>query len=294
MAFSRSAKIGNVAIDIDTDDVKEQVADLAQQAKGASAAAAAKASDAAVHAKEWTTPKVEAFIDWLLPRVEHLYKESVKAAAPKVEQAAEAVTPAIDTAHEKLVDDLLPKLVQAMNDAAVRAGAAVEHAADAAAAKSGAAAAVVAAVAAEQAEEAERRHTGAKVFWTVVGLLGVGAAVAAWRHSRDTVDPWAEPWEPTDAFGGTTPDTLRERAHDARTEFAGAAGDAADALGEAAGTAVAKGREAASKAGERASDAKDKATDALADAKDAAAETARKVTRRAAPKKPTDDEDASI
>ena len=59
-------------------------------------------------AKDWTTPKVEQAIDWLLPRVEHLYKESVKAAAPKVESAADKVSPAIDTAHDKLVDDFLP------------------------------------------------------------------------------------------------------------------------------------------------------------------------------------------
>ncbi len=52
-------------LDVDTEHLKEQAADLAASAKEA----AAKAGDAAYQAKEWTTPKVEAFIDWLLPPV---------------------------------------------------------------------------------------------------------------------------------------------------------------------------------------------------------------------------------
>src|SRR3954453_5042931 len=81
-------------IDVDTEKIKDQAADLgaaiadeASHAKGTASVAAGKAGVAAVQAKDWTGPKVEAFGDWLLPRLEHLYKESVKAAAPKVEAA---------------------------------------------------------------------------------------------------------------------------------------------------------------------------------------------------------------
>jgi gas vesicle protein len=287
--------------DIDTDELKKQAAVQAKAAAGslkdASSTAATKAVDAAGHAKDWTTPKVEGFIDWLLPRAEHLYRESVKAAAPKVEHAADRVAPAIDTAHDKLVDDLLPRLVVAMNEAAQKAASAADAAADRAAAG---AAAVAAAAAAKQ----EKKHTGAKVFWTLVGLAGAATAYVAWRSSRSTVDPWAEPWEPTDSFGSSDA-SVSDRTHGARAGLANAAGDAADALGTAAGTAVAKGRDAATKAAETLSVAKDGVSEKVEElgekveelgekAKDAASETARKVTRRAAPKKPDEGTDPVI
>jgi gas vesicle protein len=276
----------------DTDELKKQAAVQAKAAtssiKDASSTAATKAVDAAGHAKDWTTPKVEGFIDWLLPRAEHLYRESVKAAAPKVEHAADRVAPAIDSAHDKLVDDLLPRLVVAMNEAAQKASSAADSAADRAAA---AAAAVAAAAAAKQ----EKKHTGAKVFWTLVGLAGAATAYVAWRSSRSTVDPWAEPWEPTDSFGSSDSSLST---HGTRSGLANAAGDAADAIGAAAGTAVAKGRDAASKAAETLSEAKEEVTEKVEElsekAKEAATETARKVTRRAAPKKPDEGTDPVI
>ncbi len=253
-------------LDVDTEHLKEQAADLA-----------AKAGDAAYQAKEWTTPKVEAFIDWLLPRAEHLYKESVKAAAPKVEKAADAVSPAIDTAHDKLVDDLIPRLVTVLNDAAVRAGATAEHVADVAADKASRKSAAIAAAAVAAAEEKRNRHTGAKIFWVLTGIAVAGAAIAAWSRSRSQVDPWAEPWEPSESLGSSG------HHHSA----AAVVGDAADAVGEAAGAAVAKGREAVGKAADAAASAKDDLTEKVAEAKDAAAETAKKVTRRSAPKSTT-------
>jgi len=252
-------------LDVDTEHLKEQAADLA-----------AKAGDAAYQAKEWTTPKVEAFIDWLLPRAEHLYKESVKAAAPKVEKAAESVSPAIDTAHDKLVDDLIPRLVTVLNDAAVRAGATAEHVADVAADKASKKSAAIAAAAVAAAEEKRNRHTGAKIFWVLTGIAVAGAAIAAWSRSRSQVDPWAEPWEPSESLGSS-----------GHHSASAVVGDAADAVGEAAGAAVAKAREASRTAAEKVSEAKDDLTEKVTEAKDAAAETAKKVTRRAAPKSTT-------
>ena len=200
--------------------------------------------------------------------MEHLYKESVKAAAPKVETAADKVSPAIDTAHDKIVDDFLPKLVAAMNEAAVKAGAAVEKAADVAADKGKGSAKSLAAAAAEAS--GKKKHTGAKVFWLLATLIGLGAAAAAWTRSRSSVDPWAEPWEPTDA--GTT---------HARVA------DAADAVGEAAGSAVAKGRDATRKAAEKVSAATESLTEKVSEAKDdltekvaGATDAAKKATRR--------------
>lgn len=267
-------------IDVDTERLKGQAAELGATLADGAKDAAAKAGDAAVHAKDWTAPRVEAFVAWLLPRLDHLYKESVKSAAPKVEEAAKKATPAIDTAHDKLVDDLIPKLVTALNEAAVKAGAQAEHAAGVAAATAGKQSkklAKAAEKAAKQAAKAERKGSGAKTFWLVAGLLGAGAALFAWLRGRSTTDPWAEPWEPADSS-----ESLKARAQTA-------VGDAADAVGEVAGVAVAKGREAAEAVAHATEELTDKAkhaTEELTDkAKEAADGTARKA-RRSAAKKP--------
>ncbi len=273
-------------IDVDTERLKVQAAglgatlvDAAGVAKVGALDAAAKASDAAGHAKEWTTPKIDALAEWLTPRVEHLYRESIKATAPQVERAALRATPAIDTAHDKLVDELIPKVVAAVNEAAVKAGAATTVAATVAgkqSRKAAKAAKLAAARAAKDAAKAEKKGSGGKKFLLVAGLLGAGAAAFAWARSRSTTDPWAEPWEPGDS---TTAESLRTRAQ-------AATGDAADAVGEAAGSAVARSREASKKAADRVSAATEDLSGRVQEARDAAEETARKVTRRSAAKTP--------
>ena len=62
------------------------------------------------------------------------------------------------------------------------------------------------------------------------------------------MDPWAEPWEPTDPTGSTGPDAVHTHQHGVRASVTDAVGEAADAVGEAAGSAVAKSREATRKA----------------------------------------------
>ncbi|MBO0898590.1 hypothetical protein J1G42_01250 [Cellulomonas sp. zg-ZUI222] len=273
-------------IDVDTERLKGQAAGLGATLADGAKHGAARASDAAGQAKDWTTPKVEAFVAWLVPQVEHLYRESVKTAAPQVEKVAQKATPAIDTAHDKLVDELIPKLVAAMNEAAVKAGAQVGQAADVAATSAGKHSKKIAKAArkaAKEAAKAEHKRSGAKVFWVVAGLTGAGAALFAWLRSRSTTDPWAEPWEPADSLGS---ESLRARAQTAAGDLTDAVGDAADAVGEAAGTAVAKSRDAVGKAAEAVGHATEELGDKAKEARDAAQETARKATRRSTPKTP--------
>lgn len=123
---------------IDTDKIKDQAADLASvlsdgahQAGEKATVVAGQAREAALQAKDWGTPKVEAFVEWVTPRLEQAWNESVKAAAPAVEKAAGKASPVIDSAHDKLVDDLFPKIVAALNDAAKNAADATRTAADA-------------------------------------------------------------------------------------------------------------------------------------------------------------------
>ena len=262
------------SIDVDTEKLKSQAAEIGSAL-----------SDAAVHAREWSTPRIEAFVEWLTPRLEKAYSESLKAAAPHVEKAAEKAGPAIDTAHDRLVDELIPKLVAAFNEAAEKAHVTAEHAAGAI--HEHADAVANAAAGAAESAEARKSHAAAKAFFVVATLAAAGAAGAAWYRSRTSVDPWAEPWEPTDPTGA---DSLQTRPHDGHA-FTEAVGDAADAVGEVAGTAVAKSREASRKAAERAAEVREAAEERVADVRDAAAEraaevkdavegTARRVVRR--------------
>ncbi|MEG3614058.1 hypothetical protein [Isoptericola haloaureus] len=242
---------------IDPAKVKDSTAEVAAALVGAGARAADSAKDAAGQAKDWAGPRADAFLEWLRPRVEKAWNDSVQAAAPRVEDAAGKAGPLIDTAHDKLVDDYLPQLVTAFNAAAAKAAATADEASKAAkqAAKS----------AEKSARKAQRRSSRRKAFgWTVVvgGLAAVGYAF--YRRAQPQNDPWAEPWEQS-----STPD-FDGVARDARH----AVGDAAEAVGEAAGSAVAKGKEAVSEAREKASSrtakSRQKASEAAEETGDAA------------------------
>jgi hypothetical protein len=217
-------------LDVDPVQVKAQAVDIATDVR-----------DAALSAKDWTAPRVEAFIEWLTPRLEQLYADGIKAAAPQVEKAAGMAAPAVDSAHDKIVDDLLPRLVAAVNAAVDKVQEDPEP------------------QALVEVDDPGRSHTARNVFIAVAVAAGVGAAVAAWSRSRSTVDPWAEPWEPTEQSTGTG-------------GIESAMAEAADAVGEAAGTAVAKSREATRRAGEKLAEAKDELSERLTDAKGSASE----------------------
>ncbi|MCL2463450.1 MAG: hypothetical protein FWF28_00030 [Micrococcales bacterium] len=221
-------------------------------------------SDAAIQAREWTAPRVESFIEWLTPRLEKAYADSLRAAAPRVAKAAGKAGPVIDIAHDKLVEELIPRLVTAFREAAVRASAVAGDAAETVHDH----AEVVAEVATQVAAGAETKksHRAAKTFFVIATIAAAGAAGAAWYRSRTTVDPWAEPWEPTDPTGA---DSLQTRPHDGRA-FSDTLNDAAGAVGEAAGTAVAKSREAAGTAVTKSREASRKAQEKAGEVKDAA------------------------
>lgn len=262
---------------VDADGAASQTAaHLAEQAKVAAGHARVAATDAAVQAKEaavlakeWSAPHLEATRDWLTPRIEHAWQEGVKAAAPKVELAAEKATPAIGIAHDRLVDELLPRLVAAVNDAAERAGAVIEQAAD----KAAEAPTILAAAAAE-VNKPKHKHSGAKFFWIFTVLGAVAGGLVAWRRTKPTTDPWADPWEPS---------SMPARSADGHEhhDLQGAVGDAAEAVGEAAGVTVAKSREASKKAADKVSEVREDVTERMAEAREATKKVATR--RRSAP-----------
>lgn len=187
-------------VQVDTDRLKSQAAEVGAALSGASVRAgqsaehlAHQAKDAAAQAKDWATP-----------RVERAWYEGRKAAQPKVEQAAEKALPLVDKTHDRLVDDVLPRLVAAINAAAAAAAIGADRARDVANER-------LIELAHVPPPAPPKRHTGAKVFWSIAGLAIVGAVVSVLRRNRSTTDPWAEePWEDVEAdapLGTTTPDT---------------------------------------------------------------------------------------
>ncbi|WP_188037306.1 hypothetical protein [Actinotalea sp. JY-7885] len=214
--------------------VQAALADASAQAGIAAARLGEEAKAAALQAKGWATP-----------RVEKALHDATAAAAPRVEKAAEKSLPIVESAHDRFVDELLPKIVAAVNAAAVAAAAGADKARDAASTK-------LSEIAHVEPPAPPKSHRFAKVFWLVAGVVGIVGAVGAWRRSRPTTDPWAEqPWETED----TGSERLKAAAADVRYELA----DAAETVGEAAGETVARTREATERAAALAREAAEKA-----------------------------------
>ena len=245
---------------LDADRLKSQAADVGARLSDVTARAGLTAEQLALQAKEAAFQAK----DWAAPRAEKAWQEGRKAAGPKIEAAAEKAIPVVDTAHDRLVDDILPKLVAAITAAAGAAAVGADKARDVADAKL-----------TELAHIAPppKKHTGAKIFWSIAGLAVVGAVVAAFRRNRPTTDPWAEePWEEAEA-------DLEARAAAALDEVPPAAELAEDAaavaergLETAEAEAVAAAEETTEKLGDAAADAKPRRTRTRKPAGDAAAE----------------------
>ena len=279
--MKQSARSASDKLDaIDAEKLKEQasevaaaLSDSAQHAGETATILAGQARDAALQAKDWGTPKVEAFVEWVSPRLEQAWLETLKAAAPRVEKAAEKASPVIDSAHEKLVEEILPRFVTAINEAAQHAADAAVKGAAIASEKAQSGATHLAdsiATASEQgpiklaeAAKAAEKHSkkSGKGWWIAAGAVAAGGAYVLWRRSQPTTDPWAEPWEKVDGSVFDVEDAV---------------GDAAEAVGEAAGAAVAKSREVSGKVAESVEELSEKVTDKFSEAK----ATAKKATAR--------------
>jgi hypothetical protein len=137
---------------------------------------------AAGSAKEWGQPRVEAARDWAKPRVEH----GIEVAAPKLESVVTGLAPKVDTARDKIVDDLLPRLTEAINAFAAASAAAKEEAM----ARGAGAAAVISG----DAVAAPKRKKKGRVL-LILGLFTAAAAGAAafMKKSAPKDDPWATP-----------------------------------------------------------------------------------------------------
>ena len=192
---------------------------------------------AAENAKEWGQPRVEAARDWAKPRVEH----GIEMAAPRLESAVNNLAPKVDIARDKIVDELLPRVTEAITAWAAASAAAKDEAVS----RGAGAAAVISG----DAVAAPKRKKRGRVLMTL-GLLGAaGAAVSAFlKKSAPKDDPWSTPLEdpylatPTGRHSGLDP---VKQPDIGATESAPKATSAVDAESEVAESEVAESVDAA-------------------------------------------------
>jgi hypothetical protein len=206
------------------------VRDAAEQAVQLAKEQAVQATVLARAAAEKAAPKVGAAVEWASPRLER----GLLAAGPKAEAAAEKAVPAVDAARDRIVDDLLPRLVDAVNAAAVATATAQRTAAEKVSAS------LENAVPAVVAAPAPRR--GGRRLLLFGALAGAAAAgVAAWRRTRATGPRWDTLDADGPAFTGgpePTPRTLTEPTSSASATVAETVTEEpiADAVPEVPGT----------------------------------------------------------
>ena len=162
-----SASLASTAATV-ADQLRERVAPAVGQAAGS--------------AMEWGQPRVEAARLWAKPRVEH----GIEVAAPKLESVVSGLAPKVDTARDKIVDELLPRLTEA-----IAAFTAASTAAKDEAVSRGAGAASV--ISGDASATPKRKKKGRVLL--ILGLFAAAAAgVAAFmKKSAPKDDPWATP-----------------------------------------------------------------------------------------------------
>jgi hypothetical protein len=212
----------------------EQLADHSAHLAGTAASVAEQLRErvvpavgqAAESAKEWGQPRVEAARHWAKPRVEH----GIEVAAPKLESAVSGIAPKVDSARDKIVDDLLPRLTEAI--AAFSAASAAAK--DEAVARGTGAAAVISG----DAVASPKHKKKGRVVLLALGVLAVAAAAAAAFMKRPAPkdDPWATPL--ADPY--VAPTTGRHFGVAADGDTAGVDADADAAADADAGSAEAK------------------------------------------------------
>lgn len=119
--------------------------------------------------------------EWAKPRVEH----GIEVAAPKLESAVSGLAPKVDTARDKIVDELIPRLAEAISAWAAASAAAKDEALS----RGQGAAAVISGDAVASPKGRKRR------VLLAFGVLtaAAAAAMAVMRRSAPKDDPWTTP-----------------------------------------------------------------------------------------------------
>jgi hypothetical protein len=170
---------------------KSRTEQLSEQLQDQSESLASTAAAVADQLRERVGPAVGQATDnareWARPRVEH----GIEVAAPRLESAVNGLAPKVDTARDKIVDELIPRIAEAITSWAASSAAARDEAVS----RGQGAAAVISGNAVAAPKGRKRRV-----------LLGVGvvsataaAAVKLMKKSAPKDDPWttplADPWK---------------------------------------------------------------------------------------------------
>ncbi|HET9656152.1 MAG TPA: hypothetical protein VFP72_12410 [Kineosporiaceae bacterium] len=206
----------------------------AQLARAQAVLARAQTVQAAGQAREWATPWIVTAVDWAGPRVERGIDRGIKAAAPRIEAAAERAVPAVDAMRDRIIEQVLPRLVEAVNRAAAAGAAAgqvagrrLEDATEVGARRAREGLLGAADRAAVISGSKSRRRAARGIRMTAVAAVGAGAVavgagavagVAAWRRAR-TEEAWETAAEDLPGTGTSTApaDALPERLADPAT-----------------------------------------------------------------------------
>jgi len=263
--------------EIDAEKIRKQATDLGQLVGSQAKDAGEKATVLAGQGVSWAQ-------DVALPAIDKAWRDGVKAAAPRVEAVADKARPAVDHARDKIVEDYIPRLQKAMQEAADAASG--DGSVTQKATKAG--------KAAKKAAMAKpKKKRGKALGWILVGTVAAGTGYLLWRRSQPVDDPWAEEyWDdaalpvpstaPTTTGAGTETAQKASEAVDSAADAAGkAAAGVKDVAESAAKGAAAAGEKVAGAAGDAAEGAK-KATSAAADQAESAASKAKDAADKAA------------
>jgi hypothetical protein len=120
-------------------------------------------------------------MEWARPRVEH----GIEVAAPRLESAVSGLGPKVDTARDKIVDELIPRIAEAISIWAAASAAAKDEAVS----RGQGAAAVI------SGDAVAARKGRKKRVLLILGLLGAAgaAAMTLMKKSAPKDDPWTTP-----------------------------------------------------------------------------------------------------
>lgn len=179
---------------------KSRKVQLTEQVQDQSDSLASTAAMVADQLRERVVPAVglatENAMEWARPRVEH----GIEMAAPRLESAVSGLAPKVDTARDKIVDELIPRIAEAISAWAAASIAAKDEAVS----RGQGAAAVISGEAVASPKGRKKR------ILLILGLLGAAAAAATtlMKKSAPKDDPWTTPLEDPQ---GATPNGRHSR-----------------------------------------------------------------------------------
>jgi hypothetical protein len=123
--------------------------------------------------------------DWARPRVEH----GIGVAAPKLESAVNALAPRVDTARDKIVEELIPRIAEAISAWAAASASAKDEMVSRG---QGAAAVMSGDAVASPKHSFVGRMKRVMMAFALLGAIGAGVATFL-KRSAPKDDPWTTP-----------------------------------------------------------------------------------------------------